>query len=93
MTVLLSDVIGLDEFKDKQLENVDYFEPTPEALADKLDAYVMQLAEGALEPAEEQSIRAEALYDIGQQVQRYMDVYRDMVKKDTKNENRLEPKE
>ena len=72
---------------------MDYFEPTPEALADKLDAYVMQLAEGALEPAEEQSIRAEALYDIGQQVQRYMDVYRDMVKKDTKNENRLEPKE
>ena len=93
MPVLLADVRGLDEFKDKQLENVDYFEPTPEALADKLDAYVMQLAEGALEPAEEQSIRAEALYDIGQQVQRYMDVYRDMVKKDTKNENRLEPKE
>ena len=93
MPVLLADVRGLDEFRDKQLENVDYFEPTPEALADKLDAYVMRLAEGTLEPAEEQSMRAEALYDIGQQVQRYVDVYRDMVKKDTKIENRLEPKE
>lgn len=79
MPVLLADVRGLNEFKGKDLCNVDYFEPTPEQLAKKLDEYVDRLCEGKLIPQESQSKRAAELYDIGRQVEKYVKVYRALV--------------
>lgn len=78
MPVLLANVRGLNEFAGKDLCNVDYFEPTPEALAEKLDAYVQLLHEGKLAPRKEQSIQAARLYDICNQVQKYIEVYQSL---------------
>jgi glycosyltransferase involved in cell wall biosynthesis len=81
MPVLLSDVRGLDEFKDKGLDNVDYFTPTPEKLAAKLDALVDRLCAKQLGPSEAQSRRASELYDIAHQVQKYVAVYQSLTGK------------
>jgi glycosyltransferase involved in cell wall biosynthesis len=78
MPVLLSDVPGLDEFQDKGLCNVDYFVPVPGQLARKLDEYVLRFRAQELVPREEQSIRAAELYDIGQQVEKYVEVYQEL---------------
>jgi glycosyltransferase involved in cell wall biosynthesis len=78
MPVLLADVRGLDEFKGKGLDNVDYFEATPEKLAHKLDEYVDRLCEHKLLPSEAQSRRAAELYDIGRQTEKYVAVYQSL---------------
>lgn len=81
MPVLLADVPGLTEFRDKALCNVSYFTPTPEELAKALDAYVEKYDRGELMPDRAQSVRAEELYDCGTQVQKYVCVYRKLTEK------------
>lgn len=76
MPVLLAEVPGLTEFKDKELCGVDYFISTPEQLAEKLDSYVELYDSGQLIPRIEQRQRAEELYDCGRQAGRYVEVYR-----------------
>lgn len=81
MPVLLADVPGLTEFRDKALCNVSYFAPTPEELAKALDAYAEKYDRGELTPDRAQSVRAEELYDCGTQVQKYVCVYRKLTEK------------
>lgn len=69
------------EFRDKGLSNVEYFASTPEALAEKLDAYVEKWKAGQLEPDEKQCERAKELYDCGRQVQKYRKLYQNMTGK------------
>lgn len=76
MPVLLADVPGLTEFRDKGLCNVSYFTSTPTKLAEALDACVEKYDRGELMPDREQSMRAEELYDCGTQVRKYVRVYR-----------------
>lgn len=80
MRVLLADVPGLVEFKDKELCGVDYFTSTPEQLAKKLEEYVGIYKEGALVPSEMQRKRATELYDCSRQVGRYVAVYQKLLK-------------
>lgn len=75
MSVLLAEVPGLVEFKDKGLTGVDYFTLAPESLAEKLDSYVELFKNGELTPSQAQCERAEELYDCGRQATRYMEVY------------------
>lgn len=81
MAVLLAEAPGLVEFKDKGLSNVRYFIPAPETLAETLDAYVTAYEQGKVTPKKEQQERAKQLYDCGQQVQKYVEVYRKLVQK------------
>lgn len=76
MQVLLADVPGLGEFKDKGFKNVEYFLYTPDALADALDQKVKAWEAGMLHPDEASAKRAGELYDIEGQVRKYMAVYR-----------------
>ena len=80
MHVLLADVPGLVEFKDKGLAGVDYFISTPEQLAEKLDSYVEFYEKGLLAPSREQRERATELYDCGRQAARYMEVYHNIMR-------------
>lgn len=79
MPVLLAEVPGLTEFKNKGLCGVDYFISTPEQLAEKLDSYVESYDRGQLIPRIEQRQRAEELYDCGRQAGRYAQVYQRLV--------------
>lgn len=81
MQVLLADVPGLGEFKDKGLYNVNYFSYTPEALAEALDQKVRDWEAGRLQPDETSAARAEELYDIERQVHKYTAVYRKLTEK------------
>lgn len=80
MHVLLADVPGLVEFKNKGLAGTDYFTSTPEKLAEKLDAYVDLCESGKLAPSMEQCERAAELYDCGRQAARYVEVYQNIMR-------------
>jgi glycosyltransferase involved in cell wall biosynthesis len=76
MPVLLADVPGMTEFRNKGLEDVDYFKRTAEALAAKLDEYVARYEKGGLKPSRAQSERAKELYDCGCQAVKYVNAYK-----------------
>lgn len=78
MHVLLAEVPGLTEFRDKGLAAVDYFTSTPKSLAERLDTYVQLHENNQLTPNRQQCERAEELYDCGRQAARYMEVYQRM---------------
>lgn len=81
MRVLLAEVPGLVEFKDKGLCGVDYFASTPEQLAKKLEEYAVLFKKGELVPDEAQRRRATELYDCKIQVSKYVGVYQKLAGK------------
>lgn len=76
MNILLAEAPGLTEFQGKGLENVDYFAPAPEKLAEKLDAYVSEFDKGNIRPSMAQRQVAEQLYDCERQVGKYVKLYK-----------------
>jgi glycosyltransferase involved in cell wall biosynthesis len=78
--VLLADVPGLDEFKGKGLENVFYYKPEINALANALDDMADRHATGDLHRSRAQSERAAELYDCRRQALKYLEVWKDLTK-------------
>ena len=79
MHILLANAPGLTEFRDKALENVAYFDSTPESLAARLDEYAALHQSGALHPSREQCARATELYDCSRQVGKYVLLYKNIL--------------
>ena len=79
MHILLANAPGLTEFRDKALENVAYFDSTPESLAAKLDEYAALHQSGALHPSKDQCTRAAELYDCRRQVGKYVLLYKNIL--------------
>lgn len=81
MPMLLAEVPGLSEFKNKGFGNVSYFQSTQEELASRLDGYVEKMKEGTLVPDMGQRKRAEELYDCKNQVRKHVQLYRGMMRR------------
>ena len=79
MHSLWANAPGLTEVRDKALENVAYFDSTPESLAAKLDEYAALYQSKALHPSREQCARATELYDCSRQVGKYVLLYKNIL--------------
>lgn len=75
VNVLLSDVVGLRDFKKLNSDNLHYVELNVEKVMDEIYALYKQYLLGELKNSEMQSLHVKEMYDMDKSVKKYREIY------------------